>query len=179
MKGGDSNRGESDVDLSSDESRCLDDIDSVLSSDKTAASNFIYSNSLWPTSLSSPTNGCLSYSTEHHEDHQLHHEEMITLKPVNSEPLSPNPAHGHDIDSDRTVTIIHRRPMLIAVNDPDTSSPTGLTRFRCTQCHEAFDSILHGQEHANNGMCLSDSNVNVCSATALTENTLRTCNALL
>ena len=46
-----SNRGESDIELSSDESRCLEDIDAVLSPDKNTVSNFIYSNSLWPTSL--------------------------------------------------------------------------------------------------------------------------------
>ncbi len=39
---GESNRGESDIELSSDESRCLEDIESVLSPDKTTISNFIY-----------------------------------------------------------------------------------------------------------------------------------------
>jgi hypothetical protein len=155
-----STRGESDIELSSDESRCLDDIDAVLSPDKSVVSNFIYSSSLWPTSLS-PTNACLSYSTHHHHHHH-HQQQMITLKPVSNEPLSPTPGHIHDGESDKTVATIHRRPMLVAFTDPEASSPIGPTQFKCTQCHETFDSLLLGQEHANNGMCISDATVNVC-----------------
>jgi hypothetical protein len=159
-----SNRGESDIELSSDESRCLEDIDAVLSPDKSAVSNFIYSSSLWPTSLSPTTNGCL-YSNNNHEDHRhqhQHQQHMITLKPISNEPLSPTPALTHDGESGKTVATIHRRPMLIAFTDPDACSPSGPTHFRCTQCHETFDSLLLGQEHANNGMCSSDATVNVC-----------------
>jgi hypothetical protein len=167
-----STRGESDIELSSDESRCLEDIDAVLSPDKTSASNFIYANSLWSTSLSPSTNGCLSYSTHnHHEDHRQHHhhhhqhqhqQQMITLKPVNSEPLSPTPTLVHDGESSKQVATIHRRPMLVAFTDSEAGSPTGPTLFKCTQCHETFDSLLLGQEHANNGMCTPDTTVNVC-----------------
>ena len=156
-----SNRGESDIELSSDESRCLEDIDGVLSPDKNTVSNFIYSSSLWPTSLSPTNNGCLSYSTNHHHHHQQQ-QQMITLKPVSNEPLSPTPALMHDGDSGKTVATIHRRPMLIAFTDPDACSPTGPTHFKCTQCNETFDSLLLGQEHANNGMCNSDATINVC-----------------
>ncbi|CAF2739733.1 unnamed protein product [Rotaria sp. Silwood2] len=157
---GESNRGESDIELSSDESRCLEDIDAVLSPDKTTVSNFIYSSSLWPPSPS--TNGCLSYSIHNHEDHRQHHQQQtLTLKPVINEPLSPVPALIHDGDSGKTVATIHRRPMLVAFTDPDACSPTGPTHFKCTQCHETFDSLLLGQEHANNGMCTSDTTVNV------------------
>jgi transposase-like protein len=164
-----SNRGESDIELSSDESRCLEDIDAVLSPDKNGVSNFIYSSSLWPTSLSPSTNSCLPYQTHNHEDHRQHHhhhhqqqqQQMITLKPVSNEPLSPTPGLMHDGDSNKTVVAIHRRPMLVAFTDPEASSPTGPTQFKCTQCHETFDSLLLGQEHANNGMCSSDATVNV------------------
>ncbi len=165
-----SNRGESDIELSSDESRCLEDIDAVLSPDKTAVSNFIYANSLWPTSISPSTNVCLSYSNHNHEDnrqqqqhhHHHHQQHMITLKSVINEPLSPTPALVHDGELGKTVETIHRRPMLVAFTDPDAPSPTGPTRFKCTQCHETFDTLLLGQEHANNGMCISDTIVNVC-----------------
>ncbi len=170
-----SNRGESDIELSSDESRCLDDIDAVLSPDKTAMSNFIYASSLWPTSLSPSTNGCLSYSNHNHEDHRQHHhhhhqqqqqqqqqQHMITLKSVCNEPLSPTPGLVHDGESGKTVGTIHRRPMLVAFTDPEACSPTGPTQFKCTQCHETFDSLLLGQEHANSGMCTSDATINVC-----------------
>jgi len=171
-----STRGESDIELSSDESRCLEDIDAVLSPDKTAVSNFIYANSLWSTSLSPSTNVCLSYSNHNHEDnrqqqqqqqqnhhhHHHHQQQMINLKPVINEPLSPIPALVHDGESGKTVETIHRRPMLVAITDPDARSPAGPTRFKCTQCHETFDTLLLGQEHANNGMCISDTIVNVC-----------------
>ena len=86
---------------------------------------------------------------------------MITLKPVSNEPLSPNPALLHDGDLNKTVATIHRRPMLVAFTDPGVSSPTGPTHFKCTQCHETFDSLLLGQEHANNGMCISEATMNV------------------
>jgi hypothetical protein len=158
---GESNRGESDIELSSDESRCLEDIEAVLSPDKIAVSNFIYSSSLWPTSLSPSTNGCLSYSTDNHEHHRQQ-QQMVNLKPVSNEPLSPALALIHDGESNRTVATIHRRPMLVAFTDPDACSPTGPTYFKCTQCHETFDSLLLGQEHANNGMCTSDATINVC-----------------
>jgi hypothetical protein len=155
-----SNRGESDIELSSDESRCLEDIEAVLSPDKTTVSNFIYSSSLWTGPLS-PTNNCLSYTTHHHEDNR-HQQQMLNLKPVGNEPLSPTPALIHDGDSDKIVATIHRRPMLIAFTDPEACSPTRPTHFKCTQCHETFDSLLLGQEHANNGMCIPDTTVNVC-----------------
>ncbi|CAF0775187.1 unnamed protein product [Rotaria sordida] len=159
---GESNRGESDIELSSDESRCLEDIDAVLSPDKNTVSNFIYSSSLWPPSLSPSTNGCLSYSTHNHEDNRQHHQQqMISLKPIINEPLSPVPAHIHDGESGKTVATIHRRPMLVAFTDPEACSPTRPTHFKCTQCHETFDSLLLGQEHANNGMCISDTTINV------------------
>jgi hypothetical protein len=87
---------------------------------------------------------------------------MITLKPVGNEPLSPTPALMHDGDMSKTVATIHRRPMLVAFTDPRACSPPGPTHFKCTQCHETFDSLLLGQEHANNGMCISDTTVNVC-----------------
>ncbi|CAF3332504.1 unnamed protein product [Rotaria sp. Silwood1] len=163
-----SNRGESDIELSSDESRCLEDIDSVLSPDKTTVSNFIYSSSLWPPSLSPSTNGCLSYSIHDHEDNRQHHhqqqqqqQQTVTLKSVINEPLSPVPALMHDGESGKTVATIHRRPMLVAFTDPEACSPTGPTHFKCTHCHETFDSLLLGQEHANNGMCTSDNTINV------------------
>jgi hypothetical protein len=158
-----SNRGESDIELSSDESRCLEDIESVLSPDKTTISNFIYSNDLWTTpSLSSTANSTLTNSTNNHDDDRHEQQQMITLKPVSTEPLSPSPALIHDGEMCKTVATIHRRPMLIAFTDPRASSPTGPTHFKCTQCHETFDSLLLGQEHANNGTCTSDAAVNVC-----------------
>jgi hypothetical protein len=158
-----SNRGESDIELSSDESRCLEDIDAVLSPDKNGVSNFIYSSSLWPTSLSPSTNSCLPYSTHNHEDYRHHHQQqMVTLKPVNNEPLSPTSGLNHDGESNKTVVAIHRRPMLVAFTDPEASSPTGPTQFKCTRCHQTFDSLLLGQDHANNGMCTSDATMNVC-----------------
>lgn len=163
-----SNRGESDIELSSDESRCLEDIEAVLSPDKTTISNFIYSNDLWTTpSLSSAANSTLTNSTNNHDDdrhdhHNQQQQQMITLKPVSNEPLSPTPALMHDGDISKTVATIHRRPMLVAFTDPRACSPTGPTHFKCTQCHETFDSLLLGQEHANNGMCTSETTVNVC-----------------
>lgn len=158
-----SNRGESDIELSSDESRCLEDIDAVLSPDKTTISNFIYSNDLWTTpSLSSAANSTLTNSTNNHDDDNRHdQQQMITLKPVSNEPLSPTPTLIQDGDINKTVAIIHRRPMLVAFTDPRACSPTGPTHFKCTQCHEIFDSLLLGQEHANNGMCTLDATVNV------------------
>jgi hypothetical protein len=170
---GESNRGESDIELSSDESRCLEDIDAVLSPDKTVGSNFMYSGSLWSTQISPSTNSCLMYSNHNHDDHRQHHhhhhnqqqqqqqQQMITLKPVSNEPLSPTPGLMHDGDSNKNVVAIHRRPMLVAFTDSEASSPTGPTQFKCTLCHETFDSLLLGQEHANNGMCTSDATVNV------------------
>ena len=159
-----SNRGESDIELSSDDSRCLEDIEAVLSPDKTTISNFIYSNDLWTTpSLSSTANSTLTNSTNNnHDDDRQEQQQMITLKPVNNEPLSPTPALLHDGDMGKTVATIHRRPMLVAFTDSRACSPTGPTHFKCTQCHETFDSLLLGQEHANNGMCISDATVNVC-----------------
>jgi hypothetical protein len=160
-----SNRAESDIELSSDESRCLEDIEAVLSPDKTIISNFIYSNDLWTTpSLSSTANSTLTNSTTNHDDdrHEQQQQQMITLKPVSNEPLSPTPALMHDGDMSKTVAAIHRRPMLVAFTDPRACSPTGPTHFKCTQCHETFDSLLLGQEHANNGMCAADATVNVC-----------------
>jgi len=139
---GESNRTESDIELSSDESRCLEDIEAVLSPDKTTISNFIYSNDLWTTpSLSSAANSTLTNSTNNHDDDRHDHQQMITLKPVSNEPLSPTPGLMHDGDISKTVAIIHRRPMLVAFTDPRASSPTGPTHFKCTQCHETFDSI--------------------------------------
>lgn len=164
-----SNRGESDIELSSDESPCLDDIDAVLSPEKVAMSNFIYSNDLWTTpSLANTSNSTLIHSKLNHDDdrheQQQQQQQMITLKPVSNEPLSPpNPALLHDGDMNKTVATIHRRPMLVAFTDPQACSPTGPTHFKCTQCHETFDSLLLGQEHANNGMCTSDVTVNVSS----------------
>ncbi|CAF0960231.1 unnamed protein product [Rotaria magnacalcarata] len=163
-----SNRGESDIELSSDDSRCLDDIDAVLSPDKNTVSNFIYSSSLWPPSLS-PTNVCLSYSNHNHEDHrqepqhqhQLLHQQAMNIKQISNEPLSPVSGLIHDGESGKLVATIHRRPMLVAFTDPEACSPTGPTHFKCTQCHETFDSLLLGQEHANNGMCTTDNTVNV------------------
>ncbi|CAF3911232.1 unnamed protein product [Adineta steineri] len=156
-----SNRGESDIELSSDESRCIDDIDAVLSPDKTTISNFIYSNDLWATpSLSSTANSTLTNSTNNHDDDRQEQQQMITLKPVSNEPLSPTPALIHDGEMCKTVATIHRRPMLVAFTDPRACSPTGPTHFKCTQCHETFDSLLLGQEHANNGMCTSDITIN-------------------
>lgn len=160
----DSNRGESDIELSSDGSRCLEDIDAVLSPDKSAVSNFIYSNSLWPTALSPSSNTCLPYATHHHHHQEIHRSqasEMITLKPVINEPLSPSTILAHDEELSKTVATIHRRPMLVAFTDSDACSPTGPTQFKCTQCHEIFDSLLLGQEHANNGMCISHGTGNV------------------
>lgn len=152
-----SNRGESDNELSSDESRCLEEIDAVLSPDKNGMSNFIYANSIWPSSMSPSNNTCLQYSTHHHQQQA----QMITLKTVNNEPRSPSPDLVHDGESSKTVATIHRRPMLVAFTDPEASSPTGLTQFKCTQCYEIFDSPLLGQEHANNGMCTSNGAMNV------------------
>src|SRR5690349_8557832 len=75
-----SNRGESDIELSSDESRCLEDIEAVLSPDKTTMSNFMYSNDLWTTpSLSSAANSTLTNSTNNHDDDRHDHQQMITL----------------------------------------------------------------------------------------------------
>ncbi|CAF0836823.1 unnamed protein product [Adineta ricciae] len=158
----DSNRGESDIELSSDDSRCLEDIEAVLSPHKTTISNFIYSNDLWTTpSLSSTANSTLTNSTNNnHDDDRQEQQQMITLKPVSNEPLSPTPALLHDGDMGKTVATIHRRPMLLAFTDSRACSPTGPTHFKCTQCHETFNSLLLGQEHANNGMCISDATVN-------------------
>ena len=177
-----STREESEIELSSDDSRCLDEIDVVLSRDKTTVSNFIYSNSLWPTSLSPSTPMCLSYSTDHqeniqsqnsddhhqhHHHHHHHHQEqlqqrqLITLKPVGHEPLSPVPALLHDEQLNKDLGSIHRQPMLIPFIHPDVRSPTGPTHFKCAQCHETFDSLLLGQEHVNNGMCILEVTVNV------------------
>ncbi|CAF0960128.1 unnamed protein product [Rotaria magnacalcarata] len=156
-----SHRTESDIEVSSDESRCLDDIDVVLSPDKAGISNFIYSNELWTTpSLSSAANSTIASSTNNHDDDRFEHAQMITLKPVNNEPLSPSPALIHDGEMGKTVAIIHRRPMLVAFTDPRACSPTGPTHFKCTQCHETFDSLLLGQDHANHGMCTPDATAN-------------------
>lgn len=158
-----SNHGETDIELSSDESRCLEDFDAALSPDKNVASNFIYSNSLWPTSLSPSNTNCLSYGIhQHHHHHQDNSRtQMITLKPVIHEPLSPNTILAQDEQLSKTVATIHRRPMLVAFTDSEACSPTGPTQFKCTQCHEIFDSLLLGQEHANNGMCISHGTANV------------------
>lgn len=160
-----SNRGESDIELSSDGSRCLEDIDAVLSPDKSAVSNFIYSNSLWSTPLSPSNNNCLPYGIQHHHHHHHHQENsrshMITLKPVIHEPLSPSTILAQDEQLSKTVAAIHRRPMLVAFTDSEACSPTGPTQFKCTQCHEIFDSLLFGQEHANNGMCIPHETGNV------------------
>lgn len=161
-----SNRGESDIELSSDESRCLDEMEAVLSPDKAAISNFLYSNDLWTTpALSNVSNNILNHSKINHDDDRHEQQQhMITLKPVSNEPLSPpNPALIHDGDMSKTVAAIHRRPMLVAFTDPRACSPTGPTHFKCTQCHETFDSLLLGQEHANNGMCTSDITAHVSS----------------
>lgn len=160
---GESNRGESDIELSSDDSRCLEEIDAVLSPDKNAVSNFIYSSSLWPSALS-PSNGCLSYSNHNHEDNRQQQQQHHTLnfKQISNEPLSPVPALMHTGESGKAVATIHRRPMLAAFTDPDACSPTGPTHFKCTECHETFDSLILGQEHANSGLCISDNTVNVC-----------------
>ena len=152
-----SNRDESDIELSSDESRCLDDIDAVLSPDKMAVSNFIYSNGLWPQSLSPSVNDCLSHSTSNHEVNRQ--QEMVNIKQIITEPLSPVSALMHCGESGKPVATIHRRPMLVALTDSKACSPTRSTYFKCTQCHETFDSVILGQQHANNGMCTI---VNVC-----------------
>ena len=162
-----SNRAESDTELSSDESRCLEDIDNVLSPDKTAMNNFMYSNDMWQ-----PANTNNISDEDHHQHHHHHHhhhhphqhheqQQMITLKPVSQEPVSPLPALVHDLDGGKPVATIHRRPMLIAYNESDACSPGRPSHFRCTQCHETFDSILLGQEHANSGLCTSDATVHV------------------
>lgn len=130
----------------------------------------MYSNDVWTAaSLSTVANSSLTNSTTNHDDEHHHHhrqqtlasQQMITLKPVCNEPMSPSPGLLHDTDLNKTVTTIHRPPMLIACTDPRASSPTGPTHFRCTQCQETFDSLLLGQEHANNGMCISDATINV------------------
>ncbi|CAF0965250.1 unnamed protein product [Adineta ricciae] len=160
----DSTRAESDIELSSDESRCLEDIEGVLSPDKSVVPNFIYSSSLWPASFSPSANGCLSYSTDNqeHNRQQSHHpQQMTNLKPVSNEPLSPALALIQENETSKPVATIRRHPMLIAFTDSQASSPTGPTHFKCTQCHETFDSLLSGQEHANNGLCTSDATVNV------------------
>ena len=155
-----STRAESDIELSSDESRCLEDIDNVLSPDKTVMSNYMYATDLWPTaSLTPTTNTHLNSSDPNSDDDPQQH--MITLKPVSNEPVSPLPALVHDLDGGKPVATIHRRPMLIAYTDSDACSPTRPTHFKCTQCHETFDSLLLGQEHANNGMCSSDTTIHV------------------
>lgn len=159
---GESNRTESDIDLSSNESRCLEDIDAVLSPYKSVVSNFIYSNTLWQTSLSPSTTTSFNYSnTNHDNSSNIRQQSMITLKSVCNEPLSPNLSLIHDNETNKTVTTIHRRPMLVAYTDPEANSPTRPTQFSCTQCHETFDSLLLGQEHANNGMCSAETTINV------------------
>ena len=161
-----SNRGESDIELSSDESRCIEDIEAVLSPDKIIISNFVYSNDLWTTpSLSSAANSTLTNSVSNHDDDRHEQQQMITLKPVNNEPLSPSPALIHDGEVDKTVASIHRRPMLVAFTDPRARSPTGPTHFKCTRCHGTFNSLLLGQEHANSGACASDTTTNVSHPT--------------
>lgn len=158
-----SNRGESDIELSSDESRCLDEMDAVLSPDKTAMSNFIYSHDLWTTtaSLSGAASHSLANSTNNPDDDHHHHQQLINLKPIINEPLSPVNVLGHDGDVGKTVATIHRRPMLVAFTDAEACSPTGPTHFKCTQCHETFDNLLLGQEHANSGLCTSETSVHV------------------
>ena len=81
---------------------------------------FIYSSSLWSTSLSPSTNGCLSYSTDNqeHNRQQSHHpHQMTNLKPVSNEPLSPALALIQEHESSKPVATIHRRPMLIEFTD--------------------------------------------------------------
>jgi hypothetical protein len=163
-----SNQAESDIELSSDESRCLDDIDAVLSPIKTNSSAFLYANDLWHTTpLTNTTNHTLNDANNNpdndpqQQQQQQQQQQMITLKSVCNEPLSPVPALVHNVDGTKTVATIHRRPMLIAYTDSEACSPTRPTHFRCTQCHETFDSLLLGQEHANRGMCTPDAAVHV------------------
>lgn len=173
-----STRAESDIEGSSDESHCLEEFDNVLSDDKTShgTANFIYSNALWNTSLSSSPPNCLSYSInstdqQEQQQSQSQSEQMITLKPINHEPLSPVQALLGDEQTNKTVVPIHRQPILIAFTRSDLCSNTGPTHFKCTQCHETFDTLMMGQEHVNNGLCISDSSSNVCEIGIATSST--------
>jgi len=155
-----STHAESDIELSSDESHCLEELD-VLADEKTAnGQNFIYSNTLWNASLSPSTPNGLSYSMNTAEQQQQQ-QQVITLKPVNNEPLSPVQTLLSDEQTNKTVVPIHRQPILIAFKHHDLCSTTSPTHFKCTQCHETFDSLLLGQEHVNNGLCISDVSSNV------------------
>jgi hypothetical protein len=155
-----STHAESDIELSSDESHCLEELDVLADEKSTNGQNFIYSNTLWNASLSPSTPNCLSYSINAAEQHQ-HQQQVITLKPVNNEPLSPVQTLLSDEQTNKTVVPIHRQPILIAFKHSDHCSTTGPTHFKCTQCHETFDSLLLGQEHVNNGLCISDVSSNV------------------
>lgn len=148
----DPHQNESDIELSSDESRCLEDIEAVLTPNKEAMSNFMYSNDLWPNQAATPT------IDDNHQGNSP--QQMINLKSVNNEPMSPVTL-VHDNDIHKSVVPIHRRPMLIAFNGSETCSPNRTTYFKCTQCHETFDTLLAGQEHANNGLCTPDTGVQV------------------
>ena len=77
----------------------------------------------------------------------------------NSQTMYSKPPTKFEVD--KKMAAIHRRPMLVAFTDPRACSPTGPTHFKCTRCRETFDSLLLGQEHANNSICTSDAIVNV------------------
>lgn len=185
----DSVRTESDIEFSSDESRCLEEIGAALSSSKTDPPNFIFASGLSHGWLSPQMSSCLNpYGNSHQEDlrinhqqqqqqqhhhhhhhHHSHHQQqqqqqqrqIQTLKPVSNEPLSPGPIMHQDEEMNKPLINIHRPEMLITVIHPNAPPNSGPTHFECNQCHETFDSLLTAQEHINNAACTADSATNV------------------
>lgn len=154
---GESNRTESDIDISSDDSHCLEDIDVGLSPGKSAGSTFTYANSLWQTVMSQSTINSFNYSNMNHDNNNQQEqdqqqESMIALKSVCNEPLSPDLTLIDDNETNKTVTSIQRRPLFIARANAQLS---------CTQCREMFDNIIVAQEHVNSGMCSVDASVHI------------------
>ena len=169
-----SGRVESDIELSSDGSRCLDEIDGVLSPGNGHASNFIYPNAMWNGTLSPSMTSCLSsYATNHQEDfrqhqqhpqnhhHQQQERQIGILKSTISEPASPTNILLPDEQHSKTLSVMYRQPILISVTHASGCVDSGPTHYKCAQCDETFDSLLMTQEHVNNGVCNGESTCNV------------------
>ena len=95
------------------------------------------------------------------EDDPGQSQQLITLKPVSNEPISPVSTPIHDHNGNKPLVSINRRPILIAFSDSEACSPSPASYFKCTRCHETFDTLLAGQEHANNGLCPPDGVIHV------------------
>ena len=156
---GESNRTESDIDISSNDSHCLGDIDVGLSPGKSTGSNFTYSNNLWQSVMSQSTINSFNYSNMTHDNNnqqdqeqEQQQESMIVLKSVCSEPLSPDLTLIDDNETNKSVTSIQRRPVF---------STRANAQISCTQCREMFDNIVVAQERVNSGMCSVDASVSI------------------